>query len=953
VSSGPGFVFDGLEWLLATANTCHPYQALLSAPGGYKLKMRNIGSAASPLNVGSANATGNVIIQSSSSVQLIKLDHIYTTDLRSNFFGFTASDGAYFNGILSNVWGAAADDVSLVFKNMAYRGLFATINTTNNHGQPGGHFSDGFTSTTAGVIQVTAAARLAELPSSAALTVTGGTPLATVSTHYMPAVDDQITWKFPYKVRGYTAFNGAPTLNLGTATNFLIEVSIDYGATWVKAKGTDGSTDLGTIDISTSYAEGFPLWVRATTKVSSSPTTTTHGLGRIFFAMTTTATAYVTQYPLEEITFTDSRSDGVADASVAWVDPGGASLFGFYTGTGTEVLYSNEDGTEKTGTYISRRAGYGEFVGGWTETTSWYLDTKVYFIAQTLIEAVVTTTNDTDFTHVDGVSIALGADKTLKNLYDQAQYYSCLEGQMLYDIPVVSGGNGAYTANVDVIVTGWTLNGPGSLAMGSNTLTSDDAFTYTYTGGTFSQATTSPTFSGGTLNIGAAGTYTFTQAASMTVSATPTAPSNYVLSAATFTGTLNFRNTSAHNITVEIPSGVTANSTGSPGAGTVTFVAPVVTADISITGMSNTTGANNRLQIINTTAESAADWQAATAYAAGDIVLRTSGIGSENTAGLYMRCTTAGTSGASEPTWDTTVGNTTTDGAGTLVWTTYAILYYDADPAATSLTDTYIDGEEFLAGETVEIRFAEEDPAVSLKTYSTSVAATAEGFSALVNEEEDSSYATYATSGITQDSIFSPNFVSNYIVLDADTNFTGSGAYAYYCYLLTTSEGMYRFWGGLTGIDPGNIRNNTSVVSLYFDCSSGFVRQTDDVRIFRSDGLRPALDPVTASGGGIEINWKVPVNVVSTGGSALTPTESAQLMALPSASTTATAVGARTVEGTYSEDEILRLLAAALAGKREGIGTATETYTGLDGVTTRISLTPDASGNGTPVLDVT
>jgi hypothetical protein len=76
---------------------------------------------------------------------------------------------------------------------------------------------------------------------------------------------------------------------------------------------------------------------------------------------------------------------------------------------------------------------------------------------------------------------------------------------------------------------------------------------------------------------------------------------------------------------------------------------------------------------------------------------------------------------------------------------------------------------------------------------------------------------------------------------------------------------------------------------LYFDESAGFIKQTDDVRIYRADGTRPAIDPTTG-GSGIEINWRVPVSVVSTGGSALTPTESAYLLALPNASTTATAV---------------------------------------------------------------
>ena len=60
----------------------------------------------------------------------------------------------------------------------------------------------------------------------------------------------------------------------------------------------------------------------------------------------------------------------------------------------------------------------------------------------------------------------------------------------------------------------------------------------------------------------------------------------------------------------------------------------------------------------------------------------------------------------------------------------------------------------------------------------------------------------------------------------------------------------------------------------------------------------------------------------------------------------------KVIESGYTAEEILRLMAAALAGQRSGIGTATETYTGLDGTTTRISLTPaDAAGNGTPVLD--
>jgi hypothetical protein len=56
---------------------------------------------------------------------------------------------------------------------------------------------------------------------------------------------------------------------------------------------------------------------------------------------------------------------------------------------------------------------------------------------------------------------------------------------------------------------------------------------------------------------------------------------------------------------------------------------------------------------------------------------------------------------------------------------------------------------------------------------------------------------------------------------------------------------------------------------------------------------------------------------------------------------------------TLTAEEIMRVLLAALAGARSGLGSATEEYLAQDGTTPRITFSPDAQGNGTPIIDAT
>jgi len=321
-----------------------------------------------------------------------------------------------------------------------------------------------------------------------------------------------------------------------------------------------------------------------------------------------------------------------------------------------------------------------------------------------------------------------------------------------------------------------------------------------------------------------------------------------------------------------------------------TYYTPTVFSSIAITGMP-TAGGSIRLQITNETAKTASGWDTLTpsvsTVALGDKILRSTGLGTENTAGLYYYCTVAGTIGASEPAFPTVIGNTVVD--GTVTWKCAGILYYDADPASASYADTYIDNEEFATGDTFGVRFAELNGTTSFKTFDTTGIVSSTGFTVPVSAEADSVYATNAVDGSSAGVTgkFTADYANDEIDLDANQDFAATEAFAYYCYELTTTQGMYQFWGAVTAIDEANYRINTSVVSIYFDETAGFVKQTDSARIFRSDGVRPALDPTTG-GNGIEINWRNPVYGYDAGGGGFTAGDRATLDAAATAAALST-----------------------------------------------------------------
>lgn len=97
--------------------------------------------------------------------------------------------------------------------------------------------------------------------------------------------------------------------------------------------------------------------------------------------------------------------------------------------------------------------------------------------------------------------------------------------------------------------------------------------------------------------------------------------------------------------------------------GDAKFVKHTIVADNGSTGnKSSEYVASGGITVLDTVVKEPAAWVASTAYVVGDIVRPTVNNG------YFYKCTTAGTSGSSEPTWGTTVGGTTSD---TAVWTCY------------------------------------------------------------------------------------------------------------------------------------------------------------------------------------------------------------------------------------------------------------------------------------------
>jgi len=185
--------------------------------------------------------------------------------------------------------------------------------------------------------------------------------------------------------------------------------------------------------------------------------------------------------------------------------------------------------------------------------------------------------------------------------------------------------------------------------------------------------------------------------------------------------------------------------------------------------------------------------------------------------------------------------------------------------------DQYEDGVEYEDGDLVRVRITNTNGNESYLPYQASALVTGSGWSVFAGQVEDIVYNTY---GIDGSEVSEFNWDGHDIEIDIDSisnTWSASRMYAWFINFCTTDVGIRDAFGSLLAIDAGNIRMADGV--LLDNLSSNTAKQTDAVRIFKENDSLPVKNPTTG-GGGLTFFSTGTIYTVSTGGSALTPTES-------------------------------------------------------------------------------
>lgn len=244
-----------------------PRTALIETSNIARLTLLNTGTFTNPLD-----CLGHTLSIIGFGTKAISQPDMNTADISAvlctnvgNFFSVNAaSTNQCINYRFKDSGAGYSAGLSLQASQSDVRGGRFTIgNTTSYAGLIGTHFFDGFNSTTAGVVGIFITPILSTDPNSANyVTIDAGTPVFDgQNALFMRTLGDQITWTFPYFVKGYTAFANAAfaVAQVSNQGNHTFTYRLDTGSGFSGAFKILNATNLTAESISPS---GFRLQIR-------------------------------------------------------------------------------------------------------------------------------------------------------------------------------------------------------------------------------------------------------------------------------------------------------------------------------------------------------------------------------------------------------------------------------------------------------------------------------------------------------------------------------------------------------------------------------------------------------------------------------------------------------------------------------------------------------------------
>lgn len=288
---------DGVAFLGLT--NVQPYLGILSiaAAGCTNTKLRNIGTYASPLSLGSVNAGAYLfVLANGAAANTVKVQRCYVSLTRT---GLYSGDNSSTKITLEDVFSDYADTSTMPILNGRFKNVGSTMSYTEQSSVYGTHWISHHTSTIAGRL----ALMMNEQTSlETNYTITSGTPAFTSTGGlYMPTIGQQIEFETPYYIIGHNSFqNAAAVMAGGTIGNYTLEYKIDkndgagYGGSWATMNGANLSAITGL-----SASLGFKMKWRITTT-----TTNTTAITSLYILTNSNTTSQTLQHPLDTITLT-------------------------------------------------------------------------------------------------------------------------------------------------------------------------------------------------------------------------------------------------------------------------------------------------------------------------------------------------------------------------------------------------------------------------------------------------------------------------------------------------------------------------------------------------------------------------------------------------------------------------------------------------------------------------